>query len=383
MADTINAGDWIVVKLTQKVKLDDIITYKAKGEYITHRIVQVYKGTYITKGDANNAKDDEPIDQKQVVGKVVKILHSFGIFRKTLFNPGVLITLIITLFLFHIAFKKNDGKDKKIKLIKEKIIDVWGQKIILLLKKIIKKTVMLFNKIKRSLKALSHKKTKKEVVSKDTLEVKKEKKNNDEQVEEITKEEEISLPIVEDEHYKDEDELEKTSFYRVVPVDATEVSEEYKNAPTKEEVEEYYKDEDDLDKTSLYRIIPVDATEVNDTLLEIAQNEIKEPKQPDKEEKSEPVVEENEITTEESDALTQLNLELLKNIKGNRKSKNVIDTVMLIKREEINQIIDILIDDDKTYDNTATIKKKFIDTYIGAKYYNISLIIILNEVMKN
>ena len=90
----------------------------------------------------------------------------------------------------------------------------------------------------------------------------------------------------------------------------------------------------------MYRIIPVDATEVNDTLLEIAQNEIKEPKQPDKEEKSEQVVEENEITTEESDALTQLNLELLKNIKGNRKSKNVIDTVMLIKREEINQIIE-------------------------------------------
>jgi signal peptidase I len=45
MEETINAGDWIIVKLTQKVKLDDIVTYRLDKEYITHRIIEVYNGT--------------------------------------------------------------------------------------------------------------------------------------------------------------------------------------------------------------------------------------------------------------------------------------------------------------------------------------------------
>ena len=40
---------------------------------------------YITKGDANNSKDD-PIDEKQIIGVVVKILPTFGFFKKTLFK---------------------------------------------------------------------------------------------------------------------------------------------------------------------------------------------------------------------------------------------------------------------------------------------------------
>ena len=43
-------------------------------------------GTYVTKGDANNSKD-EPISKEQIVGKVVKIIPGFGIIRKTILNP--------------------------------------------------------------------------------------------------------------------------------------------------------------------------------------------------------------------------------------------------------------------------------------------------------
>ena len=35
MADTINPGDWIVVKNTKNIKLDDIITYTKKGDFIS------------------------------------------------------------------------------------------------------------------------------------------------------------------------------------------------------------------------------------------------------------------------------------------------------------------------------------------------------------
>lgn len=117
MADEINPGDWIIVKNTNKLKLNDIITYKFGEEYITHRIIEVYNGIYVTKGDANNAKD-EPITEEQVVGKVVKILPHFGIFKKTILNPTVLISLIITIGLCNFAFKK-----KKI-TINKKTIDI-------------------------------------------------------------------------------------------------------------------------------------------------------------------------------------------------------------------------------------------------------------------
>ena len=112
MSDTIDPGDWIIVKITKDVKLDDIITYSEKGEFITHRIVETYKDSYITKGDANNSKDDA-ISKSQVVGKVVKILPGFGIIRKTFFNPFVLITLILTLYSISYVLRstKNINKD--------------------------------------------------------------------------------------------------------------------------------------------------------------------------------------------------------------------------------------------------------------------------------
>ena len=120
MHGTIEAGDWIVVKSTKDVKVKDIITYKHGKDFITHRVVEIYKGSYVTKGDANSSKD-EPIDRDQVVGKVVKTLHGFGILRKTIFNPIVIVSLIICLYLFNLTFKT--GKTE-FDMVVEKIIRI-------------------------------------------------------------------------------------------------------------------------------------------------------------------------------------------------------------------------------------------------------------------
>ena len=56
--DSISTGDWVVVKYTNNIQLGDIITFQKDGAFITHRVIEEYNGTYITKGDANNAKDD-------------------------------------------------------------------------------------------------------------------------------------------------------------------------------------------------------------------------------------------------------------------------------------------------------------------------------------
>lgn len=375
MEDTINAGDWIVVKLTQKVKLDDIVTYRLDKEYITHRIIEVYNGTYITKGDANNAKDD-PIDQSQIVGKVVKILGNFGILRKTLFNPGVLITLIITLFLFNMAVKKNkidaekakgeDIKEENMYLIFESLVKKGG----ILFKNIRKKVIKYINKHRGKIQSLEeYKKAHAKKYEEKKIEAQKEntlfkvvsansEKEEDELIHSVQKSEE--------EIHKEE-ELEKTSIFRVISVDSNEVDDKYKVAPQKDEEVDI---EDDLDKTSLFRVIPVDASEIGDTLLEIARNEMKVSEQKDKKQKKnadlnsekeeEPIVEDNET-------LTKINLESIKSKLGNH--KNIIETSMFIKKEEINELIDILVDE-KIRTKEITVKNIFINTYINAKYYN-------------
>ena len=375
MEDTINAGDWIVVKLTQKVKLDDIVTYRLDKEYITHRIIEVYNGTYITKGDANNAKDD-PIDQSQIVGKVVKILGNFGILRKTLFNPGVLITLIITLFLFNMAVKKNkidaekakgeDIKEENMYLIFESLVKKGG----ILFKNIRKKVIKYINKHRGKIQSLEeYKKAHAKKYEEKKIEAQKEntlfkvvsansEKEEDELIHSVQKSEE---------EIRKEEELEKTSIFRVISVDSNEVDDKYKVAPQKDEEVDI---EDDLDKTSLFRVIPVDASEIGDTLLEIARNEMKVSEQKDKKQKKnadlnsekeeEPIVEDNET-------LTKINLESIKSKLGNH--KNIIETSMFIKKEEINELIDILVDE-KIRTKEITVKNIFINTYINAKYYN-------------
>ena len=110
--DSINAGDWIVVKYSNKIELDDVVTFEYKDEFITHRVIEKYNDTLVTKGDANNAKDS-PITIDQVVGKVVKILPTFGILRKTIFNPAVLICLIVLFYLICSFLKKEEPKNEK------------------------------------------------------------------------------------------------------------------------------------------------------------------------------------------------------------------------------------------------------------------------------
>lgn len=300
MSGTIEAGDWIVVKLTNKVKLDDIITYKYKNEYITHRIIEVYSDKFVTKGDANNIKD-EPIEKDLIVGKVVKTLPSLAILRNIIFNPTVLLTLIITLFLFNLAFKK-------LKHQKSEEVDKKN----LYIKKIFDKIKKIFN-FKKGIKIHQINDENKSKMAKEYLEQYLKEQFNQEDGKKYT-----------------EEELEKTSLFRVVSVDASEVDDKFKALEKEEE----------LNNTQVY-------TKITNT-----SNVIEE----EKEEK-------------EDNSLTNVNLELLKN-KSSKKHKNIIETAMFIKKEELNEIINIIDEDSKIQPNEKTIKNNFIDAYIDVKYYN-------------
>lgn len=48
---------------------DDILVYKAKDHIISHRIVEIFPDSFITKGDANQSNDSFVVNHQQVLGK--------------------------------------------------------------------------------------------------------------------------------------------------------------------------------------------------------------------------------------------------------------------------------------------------------------------------
>ena len=70
MADTINIGDIVIVKINDNIKINDIIVYKDNDYFVTHRLIQENGNELVTRGDANNS-EDVPISRNQVLGKVV------------------------------------------------------------------------------------------------------------------------------------------------------------------------------------------------------------------------------------------------------------------------------------------------------------------------
>ena len=290
MEPEISAGDWIIVKYEKNIQLNDIVTFEHKGQYITHRVIEAYNGTYVTKGDANSAKD-APISKDKIIGKVTKVLPHFGLLRKTIFNPIVLMFLIITCYLVSVTFKKPTEKEQ-----------AFEQELIAKVKKIAPKR----KKVKEVVEE------REEVVE----EIKKEEKNEQtEEVTEVVEEPEIiaSAPVEEN-----EENMDKTVFYRMVSVSEDEISSAY-NTPVM--VEEN-----------------VEVSKVVEPEPEISENEVKS------------------------------TLELIQ--KKKKRCTNFVEKTIFIKEQEIEEIINLLNLKEKEKTNEPTIRQAFTKFYIDAKYYN-------------
>lgn len=109
MSGTIEIKDIVIVKLTDDVKENDIITYRSGEDFVTHRIISINENEIITKGDANNS-EDSPITKQDIVGKVVFIISNVAIWINVLKSPEVIIAIIITIITVCILFRKNDVK---------------------------------------------------------------------------------------------------------------------------------------------------------------------------------------------------------------------------------------------------------------------------------
>lgn len=111
MANEINVDDIVIVKITTDTKEGDVISYISESSVVTHRIVSIEGDKIVTKGDANNA-NDEPIERKDVIGKVVHVAARLGKFKKVVSEPIVYISFFVTFILFSIYFNKSGEESK-------------------------------------------------------------------------------------------------------------------------------------------------------------------------------------------------------------------------------------------------------------------------------
>jgi len=84
MTPTMEVGDIAIVTSTDpsKIQAGDIIQYWKEGEMILHRVHETYQTElgklFITKGDANNAPDPDPIFPNQIRGKLILTIPKLG-----------------------------------------------------------------------------------------------------------------------------------------------------------------------------------------------------------------------------------------------------------------------------------------------------------------
>ena len=112
MANTINIGDIVVVKVNETFKENDIIVYKEENSFITHRVIKIDGQDLITRGDANNS-EDKPIKSDQILGKVIYIIPKIGIWRRVLASPEILGMIIISIILLGVVLMLTSKTEKE------------------------------------------------------------------------------------------------------------------------------------------------------------------------------------------------------------------------------------------------------------------------------
>jgi len=77
MEPNLNIGDVAIIYKVkaEEVELNDIIAYQTEKQIILHRVLEIRekneKYTFITKGDNNTQEDTNPVEEYQLLGKVI------------------------------------------------------------------------------------------------------------------------------------------------------------------------------------------------------------------------------------------------------------------------------------------------------------------------
>ena len=112
MSPTIEVGDVVITKLTKEVNANDIIVYMDGKNIITHRLIEKNGDKIITRGDANNS-EDKPIEEKMIIGEVVKIIPQLGTWQQILSSPEVLVLIVILILILSVIYAYTSKPEEK------------------------------------------------------------------------------------------------------------------------------------------------------------------------------------------------------------------------------------------------------------------------------
>lgn len=95
--DAIRRGDFVIIHAQGGYELGDVVTYlDSDGSFVTHRVVSITEGGYITQGDREGSALDDMITDGDIVGKVVGVVPGMGDFIEFMRTiPGMLAVLTI------------------------------------------------------------------------------------------------------------------------------------------------------------------------------------------------------------------------------------------------------------------------------------------------
>ena len=117
MEPAISVEDLVVYHWQKDYQPGDIITYRSNSSLVTHRVVDVLPQGLITRGDANNANDPQPVEPEKIVGRVILIIPGAGLLIEWMKTPVGMTSMILLGWLMaalpHLLKKIRRQKEEK------------------------------------------------------------------------------------------------------------------------------------------------------------------------------------------------------------------------------------------------------------------------------
>ena len=115
MSPTYKIGTIIYYKKVDQseIQVGDAISYRMNnGEIVTHRVIKIENGDYITQGDANNTRDLSPVPFSSVEGKIVGPVIPILGYGVAFVNTHIFVVLIVVGILLAEFLLSNIKRDK-------------------------------------------------------------------------------------------------------------------------------------------------------------------------------------------------------------------------------------------------------------------------------
>lgn len=114
MSDSIEINDMVMIHEEDDYALGDVITFKSGDSLVTHRIIGKTEEGFITKGDANNSADLEPVVREDIIGKVILVIPKIGAVIEFIRTPlGMTALVLIGFALIELPIIFNKQPERK------------------------------------------------------------------------------------------------------------------------------------------------------------------------------------------------------------------------------------------------------------------------------